>query len=352
MTEQHRTDRTDAEGATTDGGDATQAVPAPTGRFPTDPSTPDTQGLGAGDPQETRPLDVGAGEDTRVVDAGAGQDTQVLPGGGVPPTRPLAGRPHRESVMPADRGYGAAPWAHRSAPAERSAPAAGPPSGPTAPRSAAPAGAAPAGPSSPAPAQHPAPWPGTAAPQRGPAAPQRPAPPAPAQRAQTGGTGGRRGTEPTAVASLVTGLLGIVVPLVGVLAIVLGGIGLDRTRRRGTNGRGMARTGLTLGSLQVLFTTLLVVGGLMFWNAYGEDIEAGLAQVDAIAEGQMSVPDVVLGGLTGDYSFDDLQELGGLVGDADELQELGGQCRAGEAAACEDLLDRVPDDLLQSFGGP
>ncbi|MEG3614120.1 DUF4190 domain-containing protein [Isoptericola haloaureus] len=297
MTEQHRTDRTDAEGA--------------------------------GDPQETRPLDIGAGEDTRIVDAGAGQDTQVLPGGGVPQTRPLAGRPHRESVMPADRGYGAAPWAHRSAPA---------------------------GPSSPAPAQHPAPWPGTAAPQRGPATPQRPtpqrpappapAPPAPAQRAQTGGTGGRRGTEPTAVASLVTGLLGIVVPLVGVLAIVLGGIGLDRTRRRGTNGRGMARTGLTLGSLQVLFTTLLVVAGLMFWNAYGEDIEAGLAQVDAIAEGEISVPDVVLGGLTGDYSVDDLQELGGLVGDADELQELGGQCRAGDAAACDDLLDRVPEDLI------
>ncbi|CAM3725146.1 DUF4190 domain-containing protein [Isoptericola cucumis] len=156
----------------------------------------------------------------------------------------------------------------------------------------------------------------------------------------------RRGTEPTAVAALLFGLLGIVVPLVGILAIILGSIGRDRTRRRGTSGRGMATTGVVLGTIQLILTTLLVVGGLLFWNAYGDQIEAALDSASELAGTDISVPELLLGGITGDFSLDDLQELGGLVGNAGELQELGGQCQAGDAAACEDLLQNVPEDLI------
>jgi hypothetical protein len=107
----------------------------------------------------------------------------------------------------------------------------------------------------------------------------------------------------------------------------------------------MARTGQVLGSIEVVVTALLVVAGLLAWNTYGDDIQRGLQQVDEFSQEGISVPDLVLGGLTGEYSVDDLRELGGMLGDADELQDLGGQCRSGDAGACQDLLDRVPDSL-------
>lgn len=189
---------------------------------------------------------------------------------------------------------------------------------------------------------------------------EQPSPQAPAHDARPGGQGGyqpapapaparqpaRRGTEPTAVAALLIGLLGIVVPLIGILAIILGSIGRDRTRRRGTDGRGMATTGVVLGTVQLIFTTLLVVGGLLFWNAYGDQIEAALDQANELTSADLSVPDLLLGGITGDYSFDDLRELGGALGNTDELRELGGQCRSGDSAACENLLENVPDGLV------
>ena len=155
----------------------------------------------------------------------------------------------------------------------------------------------------------------------------------------------RGGTEPTAVAALVTGIFGFVVPLLGILAIVLGGVGLDRTRRRGTGGRGMAATGVTFGSIQVVFTALVVIAGLWFWNTYGDDVEAALAQAEELSQTDLSVPDLLLGGLTGDLSFGDLQDLAGTLGDADQLQDLGGQCQAGDAAACDDLLGSLPDGI-------
>lgn len=184
----------------------------------------------------------------------------------------------------------------------------------------------PYGPQTIPPVQHPAPRP---------PAPQHQAPP-PAPR----------GTEPVAVAALVAGVLGFVVPLVGLLAIVLGGIGVDRTRRRGTGGRGMARTGIVLGSIQVVLTALLVVAGLLFWNAYGDDIERGLEQAGDLTQQELSLPDLVLGGLTGDYSFEDLRDLAGAAGQMDELRELADQCQAGDPASCDELLENVPQDLV------
>ncbi|MGF0117881.1 DUF4190 domain-containing protein [Promicromonospora sp. Marseille-Q5078] len=173
---------------------------------------------------------------------------------------------------------------------------------------------------------------------------------APGHGGQPAGTGrqapgSRGGTEPTAVAALITGIFGFVVPLLGVLAIILGGVGLDRTRRRGTGGRGMAATGVTFGSIQVVFTALVVIAGIWAWNTYGDDIEAGLAQAEDLTQTDLSVPDLLLGGVTGDLSFGDLQDLAGTLGQADELQNLGGECQAGDAAACDDLLGSLPDGV-------
>lgn len=202
-----------------------------------------------------------------------------------------------------------------------------------------------------APAQQPAPQ---AAPQP---SPQRAAALSPWGAAPAPGHGGpsgpgraapepaSRGTEPTAVAALITGILGFVVPLLGVLAIILGGIGLDRARRRRSGGRGMAKTGIAFGSIQVVFTALVVIAGLWLWNTYGDDIQQALDEAEQLTQTDLSVPDLLLGGLTGDLSFGDLQDLAGTLGDADQLQELGGQCQAGDPVSCEDLLDRLPDGI-------
>lgn len=264
-----------------------------------------------------------------------GDGTQVLPPGGYGDgtVLPHAAPPRRASSRPV--GSLAAPAATPAphAPAAR----------PAAPQPAAPAPqptAQPAARQAPQPA--PSPW-GAA-----PATPGRGAPSGP------GGTEpepARRGTEPTAVAALLTGIVGFVVPLLGVLAIILGGVGLDRTRRRRSGGRGMAKTGIAFGSIQVVFTALVVIAGLWFWNSYGDDIQQALDEAERLTQTDISVPDLLLGGVTGDLSFDDLQELAGTVGDADQLRELGGQCQAGDPVSCEDLLDRLPDGIADQLRG-
>ena len=65
-----------------------------------------------------------------------------------------------------------------------------------------------------------------------------------------------------AVASLVFGILGCVPEVTGLLAIVLGVIGLRRARRPGTGGKGLAAAGLALGIASVVLwsVTLTIVG--------------------------------------------------------------------------------------------
>jgi len=280
----------------------------------------------------------GYADGTQVLPAapgGLGEGTQVLPsapssGGYADGTQvlPNAAPPRRTSSRPVG---------------SLSAPAATPaPHAPVA-RAAAPVPAAPA----PQPAPQPTPQP-TSRPAA--AAPWDAAPAAAPGRGPASGPGrepepARRGTEPTAVAALVTGILGFVVPLLGVLAIILGGIALDRTRRRRSGGRGMAKTGIAFGSIQVVFTAIVVIAGLFLWNTYGDDIQQALDEAEQLTQTDLSIPDMLLGGLTGDLSFGDLQDLAGTLGDADQLQELGGQCQAGDPVSCEDLLDRLPDGI-------
>jgi hypothetical protein len=158
----------------------------------------------------------------------------------------------------------------------------------------------------------------------------------------------RGGTEPTAVAALVAALVGIVVPLVGILAIVLGGIGAERARRRGTGGRGIARTATVLGSIQVVVTTLAVVGGLLLWNAVADDLRRGLDQLDGVAVPEFSLPELALDGITGDLSLDDVTDILGTVGQAGELGDLADQCQSGDLGACDSLVGQIPENLLPS----
>jgi hypothetical protein len=163
------------------------------------------------------------------------------------------------------------------------------------------------------------------------------------------------GTDVASVASLVTALLGLVVPLLSVLAIVLGGVGIDRTRRRGTKGRGMAVTGTALGVVELLLTAALVAGAWALWNTYGDDLQHGLEQAQELSgrTGDLGdIGDLVRDQLTDGLSPERIGDLAGTLGDAGELRDLAEQCQGGEPAACDELLQHVPEGLVPEEAAP
>jgi hypothetical protein len=71
-------------------------------------------------------------------------------------------------------------------------------------------------------------------------------------------------TSGAAIASLILGILGCVPLLTGVLAVILGMIGLGATKKPGVGGRGLAIAGLVLGLLSIVGWTGF--GGIMGWE--------------------------------------------------------------------------------------
>jgi Domain of unknown function (DUF4190) len=65
-------------------------------------------------------------------------------------------------------------------------------------------------------------------------------------------------TNGMAVASLVLGIVGVFLPVCGVLALIFGGIGISKANQ-GASGKGMAIAGLVLGIVGTL-VTLAVIG--------------------------------------------------------------------------------------------
>jgi hypothetical protein len=77
----------------------------------------------------------------------------------------------------------------------------------------------------------------------------------------TAGPGTRSRSNGMAIAALVCGIIGLFIfeVILGVLAIIFGGIGLSRANR-GAGRRGMALAGLILGAIDVvLFIVILAV---------------------------------------------------------------------------------------------
>lgn len=182
--------------------------------------------------------------------------------------------------------------------------------------------------------------------------------PRPDDRLTPAGEPRRRGTDVASVASLVTALVGLVVPLLSVLAIVLGAIGIHRTRRRGTKGRGMASIGTTLGVVELLLTAALAVGAWALWSTYGDDLQRGLEQAQELSGQAGELGDLGdLGALLGDqltsgFSPDRIGDLATTLGDADELRGLAEQCQGGDPAACDELLQSVPEGVLPEGVSP
>jgi len=76
-----------------------------------------------------------------------------------------------------------------------------------------------------------------------------------------------RPTDGVSIAALVTGILSL-----GLVPIVLGIVGLKRTKANGTNGRGMSIAGIVLGGISLVFWSIVI--GVSVWAAIYVDNNA------------------------------------------------------------------------------
>ncbi len=92
-----------------------------------------------------------------------------------------------------------------------------------------------------------------------------------------------------AVASLVLGILGLVLAVVvvggvlGLVAVILGAVALGKIKRGEAGGRGMAIAGIVTGGLAMLLAGLLLAAGAVFFARNAEEF-SNLADCVAAAD--------------------------------------------------------------------
>lgn len=288
-------------------GPAPSGYEAPTASWPSAPGTPP-----AGDPAAEQPGSGPAG--------GYGAPASGAPGYGAPgygqPGSPQAGYPQPGGEQPPaapQPGYGPA-----------GQPGYGGYPQPTGP--AQPAGGFPAGPGA---SGYPPP-PGAGYPQA-PYGGQYPAPQA-------------RGTDGVSIAALVTGVL-----MMGVVPIVLGILGLNRTKKNGTQGRGLAIAGIVLGALEILGAiaiAIIVLVAVRSYDARMDDLRTDCAAGDMAAcddlydESNFGTDEEDFGWTCGGRTQGGggCTDIGAFTyGDDEDLDALWDACDGGDMAACDEL---------------
>jgi len=151
------------------------------------------------------------------------------------------------------------------------------------------------------------------------------------------------------IAALVTGLL-----LMAVVPIVLGILGLRRTKRNGTQGRGLAITGIVLGALGVVGWTavgLIAAFAISTYNGHIDGLRSDcvggdMAACDTLYRDSRPGSDEEQLGWTcgGRTDGGGSCEVNGAVayGDSAELDALWDACAAGDMAACDELYSSAP----------
>jgi hypothetical protein len=194
-------------------------------------------------------------------------------------------------------------------------------------------------------------------------------PPAPGYPGQTPyatpypGPAPTRPTDGVSIAALVTGLLGL-----AVVPLVLGILGVGRTKKNGTGGKGMAIAGIALGAAQIVLYA--VIGIIVFFgvSAYQDrmadlrsDCAGGdMAACDTLYDEAVDGSDDqhfgdTCGGTTSGGQYCDSSGLPdtdvSTYGDDPELDALWDGCAAGDMAACDDLyVDSPWDSDNEEFG--
>jgi hypothetical protein len=95
-------------------------------------------------------------------------------------------------------------------------------------------------------------------------------------------------TSGAAIASLILGILGCIPLVTGILAVILGAVGLSATKKPNVGGRGLAIAGLVLGLVSIIGWTGF--GGVMGWVYVetGPSRIAGKAFVTDLSNGDIT----------------------------------------------------------------
>ncbi|TKR24349.1 DUF4190 domain-containing protein [Cellulomonas hominis] len=167
-------------------------------------------------------------------------------------------------------------------------------------------------------------------------------------------------TDGVSIAALVTGILGT-----GVVALVLGIVGLRRTKKNGTQGRGFAIAGVVLGGLGVLSWIVLgvVIGtAVVAHNNELADLRSSCESGDMQACDDLfySAPsgsddeefgDTCGGRTDGSTLCTSVDPTRWTYGDDTELDALWDSCAAGDLAACDSLYSSAPSGSeYEEFG--
>lgn len=156
-------------------------------------------------------------------------------------------------------------------------------------------------------------------------------------------------TDGVSIAALVTGLLAL-----AVVPLVLGIVGLRRTKRNGTQGRGLAIAGIILGALEIVGWIAFAIVVAFVINSYSGRIDTLRSECTA---GQMTSCDDLYQESLPDSADEDFGwtcgertsgggncVLNGAVayGDSAELDALWDACEGGDMAACDTLYASSP----------
>ncbi|WP_282944283.1 DUF4190 domain-containing protein [Cellulomonas endometrii] len=167
-------------------------------------------------------------------------------------------------------------------------------------------------------------------------------------------------TDGVSIAALVTGIFGL-----GVIPIVLGVIGLRRTKQKGTQGKGLAIAGIVLGSLAILASIAIGVAIFLGITAHNErmddlrsDCESGemAACDDLYQESTPGSDDEDFGWTCGDRTDGGagctaIDPTRFTYGDDEALDALWDACESGDAAACDELYSSAPSGSdYEEFG--
>lgn len=140
---------------------------------------------------------------------------------------------------------------------------------------------------------------------------------------------GPRPTDGMAIASLVTGILGM-----ALIPLILGILSLNKIKKTGAGGRGMAIAGVVLGALGTLSYVILAI--LMF---------IGMA---AMTGSSSSIDNSDLG--TGSSVVVTQEGIDAELAANPELKPLYEGCAVGDMGACDELYVQAPfDSVLEAY---
>lgn len=153
-----------------------------------------------------------------------------------------------------------------------------------------------------------------------------------------------RGTDGVSIAALVTGVL-----MMGIVPIVLGVLGLNRTKKNGTQGRGLAIAGIVLGALEILGAiaiAIIVLVAVRSYDARMDDLRTDCAAGDMAAcddlydESNFGSDEEEFGWTCGGRTQGGggCTDIGAFTyGDDPDLDALWDACGSGDMAACDEL---------------